>query len=203
MSVRLSLTVTAAAIVLLASGCGGTDNPSSAGTTAPTTPVPSTTVAAPPSSTAPTPTASTPATSPTAAPSTSADSTAPSATPSVSMDLSSKSLTGIVSPSGHIACLLTVDPVSARCDVEQAHWAKASLPGCKLAYGDSAEVAQKKADLTCHGDTVFGIPGAATLPYGQSARYRNIVCTSRTTGMTCTNAAGHGFTVSLEGYRLF
>ena len=205
MNVRLGLTLTAAAIVLLVSGCGGSDTPASEGTT-PAARASSTTVAASPTSSAPTAAPTTPpsaATSPTAAQTTASSTAAPSGTPAVSMDLSNKSLTGIVSPSGHIACLLTDDPVAARCDVEGAHWAGVKLPKCPLDYGDSAEVGPKKAHLTCHGDTVFGVPGAVTLPYGQSARYHDIVCTSRTTGITCWNGSGHGFMVSRESYRLY
>lgn len=198
---HMRLAVTAAAIALLATGCGGTQGasphpsqtPSPAGTSVPS-PAASP-IAASPSSSAASPTSSASSPSATTTPATSA--------PSTTIDLSAKSLTGITSPSGRIACLLTDDPAAVRCDVQGAHWNVQTPAHCQLAYGDSAEVGADRANLSCHGDTVFGVPGAITVPYGHSVRYLDIVCVSRSTGITCSNAAGHGFMVSREAYRLF
>jgi hypothetical protein len=201
----MRLAATAAAIALLATGCGGTQGasshpsqtPSLPGTSVPS-PAASPTAAASPASPAASPTPS--ASSPSA---TIGATTTPTSAPSTTIDLSAKSLTGITSPSGRIACLLTDDPATVRCDVQGAHWNVQTPANCQLAYGDSAEVGAGRANLSCHGDTVFGVPGAVTVPYGHSARYHDIVCASRSSGITCSNAAGHGFMVSREAYRLF
>lgn len=200
------ITAAAACVIglaFVAAGCGGgttsggsvpTPVPSSV---APTTPAPPTVAAS-----SPAPVASP---TPSAAPSASASPfVVPSGpTPSAQVDLSAKSLAGIISPSGHIACLFDGPPTAARCDVNDAHWGLTTPKSCPLAYGDSAEVGAGSADLTCHGDTVFGAPNQPVLPYGQSVRYQTIVCTSQTTGITCRNAKGHGFMVSRDGYHLF
>ena len=89
-----------------------------------------------------------------------------------------------------------------RCDLAHADWHVATPANCHLAYGDSVFMDKAKARLTCHGDTVFGAPHQVTLAYGQSARFHDILCTSQTTGVTCTDAAGHGFTVSRETYKV-
>jgi hypothetical protein len=41
------------------------------------------------------------------------------------------------------------------------------------------------------------------LAYGRSWRRYRIVCVSRSTGLTCRNPAGHGFTLSRERQRIF
>ncbi len=200
---RLAPAVCLAVLALTATACGGSTPTSSAPTTPPATSAPATMPATQAPSAQPSPTQAT--VTPTQAPASAT--TAPSATapaaPGSSVDLTAKSLTGIQSPSGHIACLLTDDPVAARCDVQNAHWSAPKPARCTMAYGDSAEVGTRKADLTCHSDTVFGAPDLVTLPYGQSAKYHDLYCTSRTTGITCWNALGHGFTVSRESYKLF
>lgn len=49
-------------------------------------------------------------------------------------------------------------------------------------------------------DSGDGQPGLVTLPYGESLRNGDILCTSREEGMTCENtSAGAGFTVSSSG----
>jgi len=190
-----------AVAALALGGCGGSGSTTS---TPPTSPAPVTHSSAPVD-----PTSAPPTVAPTTAPSTAPATTTPSTgapaepTPSASIDLSSKSLTGITSPSGKIACLLTPGPTTARCDVQGSRWAVATPSSCPQAYGDSAEVGPRTSRLTCHGDTVFGAPDQVTLPYGQTARYRTIVCTSAPAGITCRNALGHGFTVSPTAYKLF
>jgi uncharacterized protein DUF6636 len=54
-----------------------------------------------------------------------------------------------------------------------------------------------KARLIHVTDTV-GDPKAPVLAYGRTRRIGPFTCTSRTTGLSCHNRAGHGFTVSRE-----
>jgi hypothetical protein len=56
--------------------------------------------------------------------------------------------------------------------------------------------------LVCHGDTVDD-PEAEVLDYGSTLTFGGITCTSAKAGMTCQNAAGHGFTLSRKLQSLF
>jgi hypothetical protein len=54
----------------------------------------------------------------------------------------------------------------------------------------------------CHGDTVAD-PSAPVIPYGTQWRAYGFVCTSQTTGLTCVNSAGHGFSLSRAVQKVF
>ena len=54
-----------------------------------------------------------------------------------------------------------------------------------------------------HVTDAVGVPGAAELPYGTTRRFGPFTCNSRTTGLTCRNPAGHGFSVSRQRQRVF
>jgi len=56
--------------------------------------------------------------------------------------------------------------------------------------------------LFCHGDTVQN-PDAMVIPYGTQWRPYGFVCTSQTTGLTCVNAGGHGFSISKASRKVF
>jgi hypothetical protein len=97
------------------------------------------------------------------------------------------------SPSGQIGCMYYNDPdvpASVRCD-----WRGSD---------DRAVVVERtgKGKRVRVTDTVMD-PGARVLPYGTTRRYGPLRCTSRRTGITCTNRAGHGFTVSVERRKVF
>ncbi len=110
------------------------------------------------------------------------------------------------SPSGNIHCLLaTGDYAGARCDIRSFTPSFTTPPqDCDLEWGDSFEVAprSRKGTLGCHGDTVI-TPDALVLEYGRTLELGGIACVSETSGMTCTNPAGHGFTVAKARQRLF
>ena len=46
-------------------------------------------------------------------------------------------------------------------------------------------------------------PRNPVLDYGQAVSLGGISCVSAKTGMTCTNAAGHGFSVAKARQKLF
>ncbi|WP_371685730.1 DUF6636 domain-containing protein [Tabrizicola sp. YIM 78059] len=54
--------------------------------------------------------------------------------------------------------------------------------------------ARGAAGLTCHGDTVIDRRNPV-LGYGEALSLGGISCVSARTGMACTNAEGHGFSV--------
>jgi hypothetical protein len=95
------------------------------------------------------------------------------------------------SPTGKLGCLYESGPrASVRCD-----WAGG---------GTRAVVVRRtgKGRFVRVGDTVRD-PRAPVLRYGTSRRYGRFRCTSRRSGITCENARGHGFTVSVERRRLY
>ena len=110
------------------------------------------------------------------------------------------------SPSGNINCVLaTGDYAAVRCDIAQFTPSFNRRPdGCDLDWGDSFEITLtgRTGVLGCHGDTVI-TPDAFTLEYDDALESGGFSCISRTTGMTCTNPRGHGFTVSKAAQRLF
>jgi hypothetical protein len=74
--------------------------------------------------------------------------------------------------------------------------------GCDLDFGSALGMTKVgAAKVLCHGDTVLD-PRARVLPYGTSFVRDGFRCTSRTTGLTCTNARGHGWFISRERWSL-
>ena len=111
-------------------------------------------------------------------------------------------------PSGNIGCGYgsadAGSPAFLRCDIRSGLKPKPARPrGCDLDYGDSYEMKKTgRPSVLCHGDTVFD-PGARVLAYGTSWARDGFRCTSRTTGLRCTNSSGHGFFLSREHSQVF
>lgn len=110
------------------------------------------------------------------------------------------------SPTGNIHCAIYswAGGAEARCDLQELTQTYRQRPaGCDLDWGSSFYVgARGAAGLTCHGDTVIDRRNPV-LPYGQAVSLGGISCVSAQTGMTCTNAAGHGFSVARAKQKLF
>jgi hypothetical protein len=109
------------------------------------------------------------------------------------------------SPTGNIGCML-IGGV-ARCDIVHRTWVLPPRPAsCPqiVDFGQGLEVgAGGTGRFVCAGDTARD-PASAKLPYGTGAQVGDFLCVSRSTGMTCTNrVSGHGFTLSMQQYRLF
>jgi hypothetical protein len=109
-------------------------------------------------------------------------------------------------PSGNIHCLIYQDDdtAEARCDVIEIVLSDLPAPvDCDLDWGQSFAVeASGRAGLACVGDTLVD-PGNRVLPYGEAVSLGGIACVSAKSGMTCTNAEGHGFLVSRRRQELF
>jgi hypothetical protein len=108
-------------------------------------------------------------------------------------------------PSGNIGCIY--DSASGgylRCDIRSGLEPKPSRPkGCDLDWGDSLSLkGSGRTRVVCHGDTAI-LPGAPVLRYGKTWERGPFTCVSRTTGLTCENAAGHGFFLSRQSWRRF
>lgn len=108
-----------------------------------------------------------------------------------------------LTPSGNIGCYVLRD--SARCDLKARDFRSPAKPrACDLEWGDAIGVGprSRRGSFVCHGDTARD-PRSRTLAYGRTIKVGPMRCTSRTDGVRCANALGHGFLVSRQAYRLF
>jgi hypothetical protein len=125
---------------------------------------------------------------------------------------STDQVTGFSTPSKNIGCQYARFaaqpnapgfPATLRCDIGSGLRPKPAKPrGCTLDWGDSLEMRKRgRVTVTCHGDTALG--DRHVLGYGKTWRHDGFTCTSRTTGLTCRNLAGHGFFLSRQQSRIF
>lgn len=114
------------------------------------------------------------------------------------------SSTTFKTPSGHIGCAYSAgDPIMLRCDVSRIAHVPARPKSCPLDYGSAFGLTPSgRARRMCVGDTALD-PDAKILNYGKTKHYGPFTCTSRTTALRCTTAAGHGFALSRATQRLF
>jgi hypothetical protein len=112
-------------------------------------------------------------------------------------------------PSGNIGCAFSEGfsgdaTPTIRCDIRSRLVPKPAPPkGCQLDSGDSLAITRfGRAFLVCHGDTAID-PHARVLAYGHYFRRDGVGCVSRSVGITCTNARGHGFFLSRQSWRTF
>ena len=110
------------------------------------------------------------------------------------------------SPTTNIGCI--GDAASVRCDIRTTSATPPKKPtACRYDWGAAFEVNRTgRGHGLCAGDTALATPGDGRrkLAYGTSIRLGpKLVCTSRTTGMTCRNSGGHGFTLSRTVIKLF
>ncbi len=110
------------------------------------------------------------------------------------------------SPSGNIHCLLTSgDYAGVRCDMVELTKSFPTPPAdCDLDWGAAFAIGRNDplGQVICHGDTIIN-PDGMELAYGASATLGDITCTSEPTGMTCSNAMGHGFAIAKARQKLF
>jgi hypothetical protein len=116
-----------------------------------------------------------------------------------------------VSPTGNILCIIehyvegSDEGTWVRCDMrELTTQSYQTAPAeCDLDWGTVFAVFDEgEGRLYCHGDTNLG-PNEPVLPYGEAVSLNGISCVSARTGVTCTNAEGHGFTLSKARQRIF
>jgi hypothetical protein len=114
-------------------------------------------------------------------------------------------LAGFQSPTGNIGCML-IGGV-ARCDNLQRRWSPPPRPpSCPniVDFGQGLEVGTSgEGRFVCAGDTARD-PTTPKLLYGRASSYGPFTCVSRITGMICGDRlTGHGFQISVQGYRVF
>ena len=110
------------------------------------------------------------------------------------------------SPSGNILCEINADPDSfVRCDLGVDRQTYTERPAsCEGSWGRSFVVAERgRGFLNCAVDAIDAPDEPTVLPYGVALELEAITCLSETTGMTCTNADGGGFSVRRAEQRIF
>ena len=116
----------------------------------------------------------------------------------ISAACASAKLVEFRTPSGNIGCIGETAKAdnSVRCDIRTRSWSPPPRPkSCPFDWGQGLSLNRLgRARYVCAGDTALNT--GPKLAYGATRRIGSIVCVSRTSGLTCTNAAGHGFRMS-------
>jgi Family of unknown function (DUF6636) len=106
-------------------------------------------------------------------------------------------------PSGNIFCAYehySFAPIDLRCEIRSG---VKPLPRRPKACGDAdwgggySMRRTGRAYVLCITDTIYD-PTAKVFAYGTTWRGGGFICTSRTTGLRCTNRARHGFFLSRQ-----
>lgn len=117
-------------------------------------------------------------------------------------------------PSRNISCFFVPERPTSRgnllCDVKHASYLGDVQRRCMARSGldwhGFTVPWSGRAQLVCAGGIMYDprdTPTYDVLAYGRAWRYRRFVCTSRTTGLTCVNAGGHGVFLSREAWRVW
>ncbi len=110
------------------------------------------------------------------------------------------------SPSTNIHCNIVKvrGGNSARCDIDEHSFTSPPKPEtCHFDWGPFVKV-RKRAYWACVRGPATGSPDVPVLHYGHSRTVGHVRCTSRRTGMTCTNLkTRHGFKLSRAAATFF
>jgi hypothetical protein len=128
--------------------------------------------------------------------------------PAIAQDTSK----GFKTPSGFSHCVLIdlaqenePSNIELRCDVAIVGTHLPAKPkDCDLEWGNAFIVKPQSAigELACHGDTARN-DELPILPYGTVWNQGGLTCKSERSGLTCLNAAHHGFRLSRRRQELF
>ena len=112
--------------------------------------------------------------------------------------------TAFQSPTGNIHCAIHEKAgTEVNCDMREYSPSYTLPVGCDgLTTIFSAWDFSLKGGLSCTDANLIRSDNAV-LPYGEAISLGGISCVSAKTGMTCTNAAGHGFSVARARQKLF
>jgi len=114
---------------------------------------------------------------------------------------------GVRTPTHNITCAVT--PAALHCDIAQASYRTRLQKGCiapptGLDWHGFELTPTGKGAITCSGGVlVMGPVRYVTLRYGHIWHNGTYTCRSRISGLTCTNRAGHGLSLSRASYRTF
>ena len=120
-------------------------------------------------------------------------------------------LPGIRTPSGNISCFYVPGrPSVLHCQIEKADYsaklvAYCGQPRIGVDWAGFSLGPRTKGSVSCSGGVLYSPdtqrPVFTTLGYGRTWRQGAFTCTSRITGLTCENRAGHGLFISRESWR--
>jgi hypothetical protein len=122
-------------------------------------------------------------------------------------------LPGVRTPSKNITCFYVPQRPTTHgnllCNIRHAAYthalqARCIAPPTGLDWHGFTLSDTKRGEVLCAGGLMYDgrdTPTFVTLAYGKTWRYAGFTCTSRVTGLTCTNAAGHGLFLSRESWR--
>lgn len=122
---------------------------------------------------------------------------------------SARVLPGFRSPSGNIKCYYNAQGLGSAgttpeltCSLDHADYGLKLQHRCAAGdwHGFTLTPKQRPA-IFCPGGASGDHPAYRTLPYGSSWQRGAFTCSSRVTGVTCRNRAGHGLFVSRQAYR--
>jgi hypothetical protein len=125
---------------------------------------------------------------------------------------SSTRLPGFRSPSGNISCLFLGGTPTLLCKIAHADYAKQLQDRCMGPNGAGVDwhgfelSAARKGTIVCSGGALYpgtDRPSYVTLPYGKTWRQKMFSCSSRVTGVNCSNPNGHGFFLSRQTWRVW
>lgn len=108
-------------------------------------------------------------------------------------------------PSGNIGCAIWPGKDSyLRCDMKELRQTYKDPPSdCEFSWGSAFQLtATGKGEVICFNDTSLNA-SATKLEYGKTFELNGFHCVSEKTGLTCKNAAGHGFTLSKARQKVF
>lgn len=122
----------------------------------------------------------------------------------VGLAISATASADFKSPTGNIIC--SPNGSGVVCMIMNRSNAKPARPkprNCDLDWGNVFYVSRSGAGLSCHGDIPVNPNTRTVLAYGKTYKGNGWQCTSRTTGMTCKNSQGRGFTLSRAKQTVF
>jgi hypothetical protein len=112
---------------------------------------------------------------------------------------------GFQSPSKNISCLVFPDgqKTAIRCDIAAMDTKPKRPADCDLEYGQAFMMDSRGgAERICYGDALTDkvLP---VIGYGEVWQRGGFTCTVEQTGVTCSNADRHGFSLSRAKQELF
>ena len=125
------------------------------------------------------------------------------------------SLPGVKTPTRNISCFyVPIKPTAGGnllCAIAKSSYSRAQQEGCQARAGldwHGFELSTSgRARPVCTGGVLYDIgrdtPAYVVLAYGRTWHSHGFTCTSRVTGLTCTNGHGHGLFLSRASYRLW
>ncbi len=124
-------------------------------------------------------------------------------------------LPGVKTPTRNISCFYVPIKPTTRgyllCAIKTASYSRAEQSRCQARTGLDCHgfelSTSRKAQPVCSGGVLYDIgrdtPTFVVLAYGRTWRSHGFSCTSRVSGLTCTNGHRHGLFLSRAAYRLY